>query len=221
MKALYVPKGRTLRYETLSCHDIVNDGVLEVEGALQARNITGKGILKAGTVSASFVSAMSVDASGIVVERLAAERVCAVSVRASSSILTSCCLEAEYVETPKLIAAQSEIGQLRAKEVVSLPDRRRSILAALTAGFFRRLWLDVLHRLPRDAAYTPIQEAEKDADGTAGHPEDGLSTWERSFLDLLDDPEFLRLAGMYRVLRSSGYTLRLVDRAGPESQNAA
>lgn len=219
MKALYIPKGKTLRYESLSCHDIVNDGVLEVDGALQARNITGKGMLKAGTVSASFVSALSVDASGIVVESLAAERVCAVSVRASSSVLASCCLEAEYVETPKLIAAQSETGRLHIKEMVSLPDRRRTILAALAAGFFRRLWLGVLHRLPRDAAYTPALEAEEDAD--IERPADGLSTWEQSFLDLLDDPEFLRLAGMYRVLRPTGYALRLVDRADRESARDA
>lgn len=219
MKSLYIPKGKTLHYETLSCHDIVNDGVLEVEGAVQARNISGKGILNAGTVSAKAVSAMSVDAAGIVVECLAAERVCAVSVRASSSLLVSCCLEAEYVDTPKLLVARSEIGELRAGEVVNLPDRERSILAALAAGFFRRLWLGLLHKLPRDADYAPIPE--KKPDETVTHPADNLDQWRQSYMELLEDPEFLRLAGMYRVLRPTGYTLRLVDQAGREAAQTA
>lgn len=221
MKSLYIPKGKTLHYEALSCHDIVNDGVLEVEGTVQARNISGKGILKAGTISAKAVSAMSVDAAGIVVERLAVERVCAVSVRASSSLLASCCLEAEYVDTPKLLVARSEIGELRAGDVVNLPDRNRSILAALAAGFFRRLWLGLLHKFPKDAAYTPIPEKKPEAGETAARPADNLDQWRQSYMELLEDPEFLRLAGMYRVLRPTGYTLRLVDQAGREAAQTA
>ena len=50
MKNLYIPKGKTLHYETLYCQNIVNDGTLIVDGTLHARSISGKGILKAGTV---------------------------------------------------------------------------------------------------------------------------------------------------------------------------
>ena len=46
MKNLYIPKGKTLHYETLYCQNIVNDGTLIVDGTLHARSISGKGILK-------------------------------------------------------------------------------------------------------------------------------------------------------------------------------
>ena len=55
MKNLYIPKGKTLHYETLYCQNIVNDGTLIVDGTLHARSISGKGILKAGTVSVRHV----------------------------------------------------------------------------------------------------------------------------------------------------------------------
>ena len=32
MKNLYIPKGKTLHYETLYCQNIVNDGTLIVDG---------------------------------------------------------------------------------------------------------------------------------------------------------------------------------------------
>ena len=38
MKNLYVPKGKTLHYETLSCQNLVVDGVLVVEETLRARD---------------------------------------------------------------------------------------------------------------------------------------------------------------------------------------
>ena len=56
MKNLYIPKGKTLHYETLYCQNIVNDGTLIVDGTLHARSISGKGILKAGTVSVRHVA---------------------------------------------------------------------------------------------------------------------------------------------------------------------
>ena len=34
MKNLYIPKGKTLHYETLYCQNIVNDGTLIVDGTL-------------------------------------------------------------------------------------------------------------------------------------------------------------------------------------------
>ena len=41
MKNLYIPKGKTLHYETLYCQNIVNDGTLIVDGTLHARSISG------------------------------------------------------------------------------------------------------------------------------------------------------------------------------------
>ena len=33
MKDLYIPKGKTLRYESLACRNIVNDGTLVVDSS--------------------------------------------------------------------------------------------------------------------------------------------------------------------------------------------
>ena len=51
MKNLYIPKGKTLHYEALACRNIVNDGVLIVENSIQARHISGKGVLDAGSIT--------------------------------------------------------------------------------------------------------------------------------------------------------------------------
>ena len=89
MKDLYIPKGKTLRYETLACRNIVNDGVLVVEKGIQARNISGKGILNAGSLSCRSVAAMDIEAGTVTAARLAAERVCAAEVRVSGYAVRS------------------------------------------------------------------------------------------------------------------------------------
>ena len=143
MKNLYVPKGKTLHYETLSCQNLVVDGVLVVEETLRARSISGKGILDAGTISARHVAAMDIECASLIAQSLAAERVCAAEVILSGAAVVSCCLEAEYVETPKLTVGKSKIGTLRAADVVNLPEKKRGMLRALAAGFLRRLWLSM------------------------------------------------------------------------------
>lgn len=218
MKNLYIPKGKTLHYEALACRNIVNDGVLIVENSIQARHISGKGVLDAGSIACRSLSAADIDAAHITTENLAAERVCASEVRVSGAAVVSCCLEAAYVETPRLTVALSQIGELRAQEVVNLSDRRRSIPGALLAGFFRRLWMSLTVRVPVDAEYVPIEDTPESAPET---PEPALGNGDapdfEAFApppgalnaDLWDDFEFKRLAALYRLLKPSGYALRL------------
>lgn len=113
MKNLYIPKGKTLHYETLYCQNIVNDGTLIVDGTLHARSISGKGILKAGTVSVRHVAEMDIECATMNGETMAAERVCAAEIVLSGSATVSCYLEAEYVEVPKLTMAKHNIGMLK------------------------------------------------------------------------------------------------------------
>lgn len=217
MKNLYIPKGKTLHYETLSCQDIVNDGVLEVEGTLHARNIIGKGIIDAGTISARNVAVMDVECAAMIGETLTAERVCAAEVKLSISATVSCYLEAEYVEVPKLTVAKHSIGTLKAEDVVTLPEKKRGIAGTLLAGFFRRLWLSLSRRIPMDAEYVQIKEPEaKDAQA----PQEKIGAQAQADTnmadaDLEDDFEFKRLKAMYRLLRESGYTLRITQREAP------
>lgn len=223
MKNLYIPKGKTLRYETLACRNIVNDGILIVENSIQARHISGKGVLDAGSIACRSLAAADIDAAHITTGKLAAERVCASEVRVSGAAVVSCCLEAAYVEVPKLTVALSQIGELRAQEVVNLSDKRRSIPGALLAGFFRRLWMSLTARIPVDAEYVPIEDtpepALRNGDGldfeTFAPPPGALNA------DLWDDVEFKRLAAMYRLLKPSGYALRLAPFPAEEDIHAA
>ena len=156
MKNLYLPKGKTLHYETLYCQNIVNDGTLIVDGTLHARSISGKGILKAGTVSVRHVAEMDIECATMNGETMAAERVCAAEIVLAGSATVSCYLEAEYVEVPKLTMAKHNIGTLKADDVITLPEKKRGIVGTLVAGFFRRLWLSVIHRIPVDAPYVQV-----------------------------------------------------------------
>ena len=219
MKNLYVPKGKTLHYETLSCQNLVVDGVLVVEETLRARSISGKGILDVGTISARHVAAMDIECASLIAESLAAERVCAAEVILSGPAVV-------YVETPKLTVGKSKIGTLRAADVVNLPEKERGILRALAAGFLRRLWLSLTHRIPVDADYTPAALASESAgalqeEQPAAESENSFSGEQSeqetvescvSLDDLEDDFEFKRLRAMYRLLRNYGYTLRIAKR---------
>ena len=149
MKNLYIPKGKTLHYETLHCQNIVNDGTLIVDDTLHARTITGKGILDVGTVSARHVAAMDIECATMTAETLTAERVCAAEIVLSGSAVVSCYLEAEYVEVPKLTMAKHNIGSLKANDVVTLSEKKRGIVGTLAAGFFRRLWLSMIRLRPQ------------------------------------------------------------------------
>ena len=90
MKNLYIPKGKTLHYEALACRNIVNDGVLIVENSIQARHISGKGVLDAGSITCRSLTAADIDAAHITTGKLAAERVCASEVRVSGAAVVSC-----------------------------------------------------------------------------------------------------------------------------------
>ncbi len=213
MKELYIPRGKTLRYESLVCPSIVNDGTLIVEKDAKARHITGKGILKAGSISCRDLAAMDIEAATITTGTLTAERVCAAEVKVSNSMRVSCCLEAERVETPRLTVAVCEVGELEADKVVYLADREPNALLALLAGFFRWAWAKLRTHIPVDADYEPVQdEPEADGESTPEHeaPDDAAHHEDRN-AELLEDFEFKRLAAMYRLLKPYGYGLRLVS----------
>lgn len=220
MKNLYIPKGKTLHYETLYCQNIVNDGTLIVDGTLHARSISGKGILKAGTVSVRHVAEMDIECATMNGETMAAERVCAAEIVLSGSATVSCYLEAEYVEVPKLTMAKHNIGTLKADDVITLPEKKRGIVGTLVAGFFRRLWLSVIHRIPVDAPYVQVAapapestdtEQEQPKPERAGDFQSQPVTQPMD-LDLEEDFEFKRLKAMYRLLKDCGYLMDVADR---------
>jgi len=219
MKTVYIPKGKTQHFEMLCCEDIVVHGALIVEKTIQARRIMGKGVLNAGTVSARSVTVMDAEASEIITQSLCAERVCAAEIRVSGAAVVSCSLDAEYVEAEKLTVGMCHVGELHAKEVINLSDKKRSVIGALIAAFFSGLWVSLTHRVPKEETDTSASEVTAPV-STAGSPEDavsaGIPRMESDAPDsgdgpmLEDDFEFLRLKAMWPMLREHGYIMRLV-----------
>lgn len=215
MKNLYIPKGKSLHYEFLECQNIVNDGSLIVDNTIKARNVSGKGIVEANVISARHVGAMDIECTTLNAETLNAERVCAAEVILSGPAVVSCYLEAEYVETPKLTVAKSQVSTLKAGDVINLPEKKRGIVRSLMTGFFRRLWLSMTHRIPVDAAFTPAAEQEAPAQETQTDPSSFRADDQQAIQpltlsdDLSNDFEFMRLMAMYRLLKDCGYTLRI------------
>lgn len=189
----------------------MNDGILNVDQEIQAKHISGKGIIKAGAISCRSVAAMDIEAGTITTQTLAAERVCAAEVKASSVVKVSCCLESARVETPKLTVAVCEVEELKAEKVVYLADREPNALWTVLTGFFRWAWAKLKAHIPVDAEYEPVQEGPEGNEGTDPEhdaPEDGSKPKDPN-AELLKDFEFKRLAAMYRLLKPYGYGLRL------------
>ncbi len=52
MKNIYIPAGSTASYETLSAEQIIVEGRLNVSGELNAKKITGGGVVSAESIAA-------------------------------------------------------------------------------------------------------------------------------------------------------------------------
>jgi hypothetical protein len=236
MKDLYIPKGKTQHYESLSCENIIVDGALEVDKTLKARHISGKGMVDAGTLSARTARVMSLEASTVVLRTLVAERVCAAEVKVSGEAMVTCYLEAEYVEAKKLTVAGFQVGDLRVQELAVLEKTRESVVTVLVGSWIRRFiaFLDRyisqnVRRTGNSGTETGGDAAKKTAanDSTASVEEPCAPGGSGAGADdeLQNDFEFLRLKALYRFLKhqGQGYILRIVPQqdapkpAGPVS----
>ena len=201
MDVLYIPRGKTLRYPSLACRRIINQGVLIVENGLQTGQIAGHGIVHAGSISAGHITAMEIEAGCVTADTLAAERICAAEVRVRSHLLASCYLEAEYVEAQKVTAAGFQVRELRTRQLCFL-DRHKGLFWAMISGLLQSALALLCWKAPQKADAVPPQH-----DGAVStQPAAGQKH------DLEGDFEFLRLKAMYKALRcqGQGYTLRIV-----------
>ena len=108
MKTIYIPKGESIHYESLTTEHLVVHGHLHVDYGIKAKTITGGGTINAGTVDADVIRVDDVESGSIVCKRLLAKRVQSPEVFASESAAVSCFLSAAYVETGKLTVTLSE-----------------------------------------------------------------------------------------------------------------
>ena len=201
MKTVYIPKGETVRYETLETDRLVVKGCLKVAYGIKARTISGGGMITAGTVSADDIRVDDLEAASVTCQRLIAKRVQTPELFAFESAAVSCFLSSAFVATGKLTVALSEIDEVKADEVIHLKPRKRSLFRLLLVSALRSFWTSLtarpVKREAMDADFEPVEE-QKDDEAV--------------------DEELNRFIGMFKLTRESGYTLKIIP--GTPEENA-
>lgn len=222
MKTIYVPKGETIHYDSLYADRIVVDGCLRVDHSLDARTIGGKGNIHAGKVSANTIRIGYLDACSVMCKRLLASRVDSPEVFASERMVVSCVLSACLVETPKLTVSLCEVEELKVKDLIAMPAKRRSIFGILFISTFRAIVAAILDKLSKgeamDADYRQEEVGEEDVGPEAQATEETGPAAEPAPEEEVVDEELNRLVNLFKLLREKGYTLRVVP--GTPEENA-
>lgn len=237
MKTVYIPKGHTVCYESLETEHLVVKGCLKTAYGVKAKTITGGGVLNAGTVSADVVCVDELEAGSAFCRRLLAKRVQTPELFASDNATVSCFLSAAYVETGKLTVAISEIDEVKADEVVYLKPKKRGMLATLLLSALRSFWTSITapngRYEPMDADYAPdssgpeaddpkaaVPEPDSDAanhSGSPAEPEAGQKQVPEGGVD----EELNRFIAIFKLLRDSRYTLKIIPGTPEENAPAA
>ena len=227
MKTVYIPKGETVRYESLTTEHLVVHGCLEVTRGIKARAIAGSGTVRAGAVNADVIRVDDMDAGSIVCKRLLAKRVQSPEVFASESATVSSFLSAAYVETGRLTVTLSEIDEVKAEEVVNLTPKKRTLFGTLLASLLRSFWTaltvrgqkeptvmtDACEAMPEGVTESTQEEAqEPEAEQAAPCEEENTVEPEAV------DEELNRIVGIFKLAREQGYTLKLIP--GTPEENA-
>lgn len=199
MKTVYIPKGETVRYETLATDRLVVKGCLKVTYGIKARTISGGGMITAGTVSADDIRVDDLEAASVTCQRLIAKRVQTPELFAFESAAVSCFLSSAFVATGKLTVALSEIDEVKADEVIHLKPRKRSLFRLLLVSALRSFWTSLTARpVKREVMDVDFEPVKKDEEPV--------------------DEELNRFIGMFKLARESGYTLKIIP--GTPEENA-
>lgn len=135
--------------------------------------------------------------ASVTCRRLLAKRVQTPQLIASESAAVSCYLAASYVETVKLTVAASEISEVKADEIIHLVPKKRSLLRLLLVSALRSLWTRLTARAAqsRSVEAAPATQPPEAAVGESEEPK---------------DEELARLVAIFKLLRSAGYTLKIL-----------
>lgn len=222
---IYIPKGITVQYDHLYAERIIVDGCLRVEHGLDAKVIGGRGTIHAGKVSANTIRIGYLDACFVVCKRLLASRVDAPEVFASESVTVSCVLSACLVETPKLTVALCEVEELKVKDMIAVPARRRSVFAILFIATIQAMMAAVSAKLSKgeamNADYTQVDTSVEEAPPEpVSRPDQETEPTPEPVSTMAEpvDEELNRFVNLFKLARESGYTLRLIP--GTPEENA-
>lgn len=233
MKTVYIPAGEAYHYETLVTDNVIIHGYLNVTNGLKAKRISGKGFLLAGEVSADTVEINELECGTVICRRVLAQRVSCNEAMISESAAVSRFFSANYVKAPSLTVAVSEIGEADVEEIVHLTPKPRGMILTLLLSMLRTFWLRLTASRPHGRFEKPRTEAEEPSDT----PEDAetkaniakivqevlaqqaaeKAACENDANDA-DDFELQRMIGTFKLLRSKGYTLRILP--GTPEENA-
>ena len=232
MKTVYIPKGEVVTYESLITDQLVVKGCLKVTNGIKARIISGDGVICSGTVEADTIRIGSLEAAAVICKRLLAKRVQAPEVFASESAAVSCFLSAAYVETGRLTVAISEISTVKADQVVNLTGKQRTLFGTLLASALRVLWVCLTTSktgsdVVMDADYVQVEEAEsgRQTEAPTGAEKNATASSVQSVSEEIGlgdeepaDEELTRMISIFKLLRESGYTLKIIP--GTPEENA-
>ena len=223
MKKLFVPRGESVSYQSLHTDNLVVKGYLEVEEDIRARHNSGDGIIVAGSISADTLVMDEVEAGVVTAGKIVAHRLAAPECRGKVILVTGY-LGAEHVKAGKLTVGLSDIHNVEADEVVNLGKKHR-LLGALVLSWLRCKWMELRSRLAKEKVQNQAEDADDAAVDTtgAGHsPQDDVvdlspdthvaAHWDP---EDADDFEFLRLKGLYSLLKDQGFALRLIPIDAP------
>lgn len=220
MKTVYIPKGETVHYESLSTGRLVVQGHLDVADGVKAKTISGSGAICAGSVEADSIRIDSLEAAVVICKRLIAKRIQAPEVFASESAAVSSFLSAAYVETGRLTVAISEIDEVKADEVINLTRKKRTLFGTLLASALRSFWTALTaHRSDgevMDAEYVPATETESTAPEASATQAQATAGGEQAPEPV--DEELNRFVNMFKLAREGGFTLKIIP--GTPEENA-
>lgn len=232
MKTVYIPAGATYNYETLVTDNVIVHGHLHVTNGLKAKHISGRGFITVGEVSADIVDVTELECGTVICRRLLAQRVSVNEAMISESAAVSRFFSANYVKAPSLTVAVSEIGEADADEIVHLTPKPRGMILTLILSMLRTFWLRLTASRPQGRFEKPRTEAP--VEDLSDTPEDietkaniakivqevlaQQAAEKAACADDVDDFELQRMIGTFKLLRSKGYTLRILP--GTPEENA-
>ena len=232
MKTVYIPAGEAYHYETLVTDNVIIHGYLNVTNGLKAKHISGRGFLLAGEVSADTVDINELECGTVICRRLLAQRVSVNEAMISESAAVSRFFSANFVKAPSLTVAVSEIGEVDADEIVHLTPKPRGMFLTLLFSKLRTFWLRLTAsrsqgkfenprtEVPAEEPTDTLEDAETKAN-IAKIVQEVLAQQaaeKAACADDADDFELQRMIGTFKLLRSKGYTLRILP--GTPEENA-
>ena len=230
MKTVYIPAGATYNYETLVTDDVIVHGHLHVTNGLKAKHISGRGFITAGEVSADIVDVTELECGTVICRRLLAQRVSVNEAMISESAAVSRFFSANFGRVYVAVAVK---GWNESYPMYYERKTARGMILTLLLSMLRTFWLRLTASRPQGRFEKPRTEAEEPSDT----PEDAetkaniakivqevlaqqaaeKAACENDANDA-DDFELQRMIGTFKLLRSKGYTLRILP--GTPEENA-